>query len=133
MMDLPGWLTGSVVAITNLETRLRVGIWEHERQFQPVRVNLTMSAGGGCIDHRPIVRWIREQWPAAPHTPLLETRLRELTDFVFASDPGIVWLDVALSKPQACPQARGVGLRMALSRAEHALRFSAARAPVHLA
>jgi dihydroneopterin aldolase len=131
MMDLPDWLKGSVVAITNLETRLRVGIWQHEREFQPVRVNLIMSAGGGCIDHRPIVRWIKEEWPAAPHTPLLETRLRELMDVVFASDPGIMWLDAALSKPQACPQARSVGLRMALSRDEHAVWFSPARAPAH--
>lgn len=133
MMDLPHWLKGSVIAITNLETRLRVGIWQHEREYQPVRVSLVMSAGGGCIDYQPIVRWIREEWPAAPHTPLLETRLRELMDFVFASDPAIVWLDVALSKPQACPQARSVGLRMALSRAEHAISFAPARAAGHAA
>jgi len=76
--------------------------------------------------YRPIVRWVREEWPQAPHTPLLETRLRELMDFVFASDLGVVWLDAALSKPQACPQARGVGVRMALSRSEHALMFATA-------
>jgi len=130
-MEWPDWLNGSVIAITNLETRLRVGIWQHEREFQPVRVNLIMSAGGRCFEHRPIVRWITEEWPAAPHTPLLETRLRELMDFVFACDSGIVWLDVALSKPQACPQARGVGLRMALTRAEHAVSFATAPARGH--
>lgn len=132
-MDPFGGRKGPVIAITNLDTRLRVGIWDHERAFQPVHVNLIMAPdaarlqpGGGGIDYRSVVRWVQEEWPAAPHTPLLETRLRELIDFVFASDLGVVWLDAALSKPQACPQARGVGVRMALSRDEHALMFSAA-------
>ena len=130
-MELFGGRKGPVIAISNLETRLRVGIWDHEREFQPVHVNLIMAPdparlqpGAGGIDYRPIVRWVKEEWPGAPHTPLLETRLRELMDFVFASELGVVWLDVALSKPQACPQARGVGVRMALSRMEHALLFA---------
>jgi dihydroneopterin aldolase len=123
-MEPPGRYKGPLVAITNLETRLRVGIWDHERAFQPVRVNLIMSLGEGCVDYRPVVRWIKEEWPRAPHTPLLETRLRELMDFVFAWAPGIAWLDAALSKPQACPEARGVGVRMALSRSEHALHLA---------
>ncbi len=131
-MDLLGGRQGPVIAISNLDTRLRVGIWDHEREFQPVHVNLVIvpdphrfSPGGGGIDYRPIVRWVTEEWPEAPHTPLLETRLRELIDFVFASDLGVTWLDAALSKPRACPQARGVGVRMALSRNEHAALFPA--------
>ena len=111
------------VDIANLETRLRVGIWEHELEPQPVRVNLSMSyaaAPDGCLDYQPILHWITGQWPREPHTPLLETRLRELMGFVFRFDTRIAWLDVALSKPQACPQARGVGVRLALTRAEHA-------------
>jgi dihydroneopterin aldolase len=129
-MEPFGGRKGPVIAISNLDTRLRVGIWDHEREFQPVHVNLVMAPdanrlqpGGGGIDYRPIVRWVKEEWPNAPHTPLLETRLRELIDFVFASDLGVVWLDAALSKPQACPQARGVGVRMALSRSEHGVLF----------
>lgn len=134
-MEVPEQYKGAVVAITNLDTSLRVGIWDHERVFQPVRVNLVMARGssgllrGGCVDYQPIVRWIKEEWPRTAHTPLLETRLRELMDFVFASAPGVAWLDAALSKPQACPQALGVGVRTALSRIEHAaLLASAGRA-----
>ena len=111
------------VDIANLETRLRVGIWEHELEPQPVRVTLSLSyaaQAGGCIDYQPILRWITGHWPRQPHTPLLETRLRELMTFVFRFDPRIARLDVALSKPQACPEARGVGVRLALTRAEHA-------------
>ena len=135
-MDLFGGRKGPLIAISNLDTRLRVGIWDHEREFQPVHVNLVLAPdaarllpGGGGIEYRPIVRWVQEEWPAAPHTPLLETRLRELIDFVFACDLGVVWLDAALSKPQACPQARGVGVRMALSRGEHAVLFASGGRP----
>jgi hypothetical protein len=52
--------------------------------------------------------------------------LRELIDFVFACDLDVEWLDAALSKPQACPEARGVGVRMALSRGDYAALFGAA-------
>ena len=112
------------VTIDNLETQLRVGIWDHEREHQPVRV--TMSVGPapgvlhalepGCVNCQPIIHWITEEWPRQPHTPLLETRLRELMAFVFAFDARIDWLDAALSKPLACPEAAGVGVRMAISR-----------------
>lgn len=124
-------LTAWTIAISNLETRLRVGIWDHEREHQPVRVTLSMSASarraphapGGCLDYQPIVKWITEEWPRQAHTPLLETRLRELMGFVFRFDARIDTLEAALSKPLACPQARGVGVRMALTRAEHAELF----------
>lgn len=102
---------------------MRVGIWDAERELQPVRVDLSMSPGAGTgrsgPDYRGIRDWIMVQWPQAPHTPLLETRLRELMDFVFAYDTRIGWVDAALVKPQACPEARGVGVRLTLSREEH--------------
>jgi len=112
------------VTIDNLETRLRVGIWDHEREHQPVRVIMSVgSASGvlhaqepGCVCCLPIIHWIAKEWPRQPHTPLLETRLCELMAFVFSFDARIDWLDAALSKPQACPQAAGVGVRMVISR-----------------
>ena len=114
------------VTIDNLETQLRVGIWDHEREHQPVRVTMSLgpAAGAlevresGCVNCQPIMHWITEEWPLHAHTPLLETRLRELMAFVFAFDPRIGWLDAALSKPQACPEAAGVGVRIAMSRRE---------------
>lgn len=109
------------VTIDNLETQLRVGIWDHEREYQPVRVTMSLGPapnareadGVNCL---PIVHWITDEWPHQPHTPLLETRLRELMAFVFAFDARIDWLDAALSKPLACPEAAGVGVRMVISR-----------------
>jgi dihydroneopterin aldolase len=121
------------VTIDNLETRLRVGIWDHEREHQPVRVTVSVGPAPGAlhgqepggVSCQPIMHWIAEEWPHQPHTPLLETRLRELMAFVFAFDPRIGWLDAALSKPLACPQAAGVGVRMALSRRDFTQLFGA--------
>ena len=119
------------VTIDNLETQLRVGIWDHEREHQPVRVTMSLGPadGGpearepGCVNCQPIRHWITNEWPQHAHTPLLETRLRELMAFVFAFDTRIGWLDAALSKPQACPEAAGVGVRLALSRREFSQVF----------
>ena len=119
------------VTIDNLETQLRVGIWDHEREHQPVRVTMSLgpAEGGpearepGCVNCQPIRQWITNEWPQHAHTPLLETRLRELMAFVFAFDARIGWLDAALSKPQACPEAAGVGVRLALSRREFSQVF----------
>lgn len=115
---------GPSVAISNLETRLRVGIWDHERVPQIVSVNLLIAYAAlpcsSCLDYRPILEWITGEWPRQPHTPLLETRLRELMGFVFGFDGRIARLDVSLSKPEAFPQARGVGVRMALTRGQYA-------------
>jgi dihydroneopterin aldolase len=123
--------TPCTVTITNLETRLRVGIWDHEREFQPIRINLSLYANGctdpqvaeDLFDCQSIRKWITEEWPTQSHTPLLETKLRELMEFVFQFDARIEWLDAAMSKPEACPEARGVGIRMAISRCDHAAWF----------
>jgi len=113
------------IAFTGLETRLRVGIWDHEREFQPVRVTLSLRAqlSDGGLDSLAIPRWITDEWPQSPHFPLLETRLRELMQFVFEFDARIEWADIALAKPWACREARGVGVRMALSRDEYDRMF----------
>jgi 7,8-dihydroneopterin aldolase/epimerase/oxygenase len=126
------------IEIADIDTQLRVGIWEHELAPQPIRVNLTVRAIAcalpqsieACVNYEPICRWIIDDWPQEPHTQLLETRLRELMSFVFAIDDRIEWIDAAISKPQAIRGVRGVGLRMALSRDdfEAAFRYPATSA-----
>jgi dihydroneopterin aldolase len=106
---------------------LRVGIWDHEREFQPIRINLNCSFGADAViastgrlpDHQPIVAWITDEWPKTPHTPLLETRLCELMQFVFRFDPRIECIDVAMSKPEAFSEADGVGVRMTIARRDY--------------
>jgi dihydroneopterin aldolase len=119
------------IQIDEIETALRVGIWDHEREPQPIRISMTMRAMaaiiplsiGDCLNYEPICRWIVDTWPAQPHTQLLETKLHELMDFVFDFDSRIEWVDIAISKPAAMAAARGVGIRMALARGEFEAAF----------
>jgi FolB domain-containing protein len=120
------------IEIADIDTELRVGIWEHERGLQPIRISISMRALAAvipqsiddCMNYEPICRWIVDTWPAQPHTPLLETKLRELLDFVFAHDARIEWVDIAISKPNAIAAARGVGLRMAIDRGDYEAAFN---------
>lgn len=119
------------IEIADIETKLCVGIWEHERAFQPIRINITIRAIAplfpisieDCVNYQPICEWITDDWPRQPHTPLLETKLRELICFVFDFDARIEWIDVAIHKPKAFSAVHGVGLRMALSRDDYADAF----------
>jgi dihydroneopterin aldolase len=83
-----------------------------------------------CLNYEPICRWIVETWPAQPHTELLETKLRELMDFVFNYDARIERVELAIAKPQAIAAARGVGLRMALERGEYEAAFNYQNLPL---
>jgi 7,8-dihydroneopterin aldolase/epimerase/oxygenase len=119
------------IEISNLATKLRVGIWDHEREFQPICIDLSIRAITSafpqsiedCLDYQPICHWITDEWPKQAHTPLLETKLCELMHFVFAFDARIEWIDAAISKPNAIAEARGVGVRMAIARGDHELTF----------
>lgn len=115
------------IEIINLKTKLRVGIWEHEREFQPIHINLSIRAIApaspesieDCLNYQPICSWMVNDWPQQQHTALLETKLRELMCFIFNFDSRIEWADIAISKTQAIQEAHSVGVRMALSRCEY--------------
>lgn len=125
------------VRVQDLETSLRVGIHPHEHEAQPVLVNFTFSGLAEsipnqlsqCFDYGPICDWITRQWPASAHTPLLETRINELFDHVFASDRRILEVWVGVYKPGACPQARLVGLEREMTRRQHGEQHHARRGP----
>ena len=111
------------VRVQSLRTRLRVGIYEHERESQPVLVSLCISGLAEtfpstlaqCFDYEPICRWVLDEWPLSAHTPLLETRLNELVNHVF-SDKRITDVWVGLYKTQPLPQAQFVGLERDITR-----------------
>lgn len=112
------------VRVQSLQTRLRVGIYEHEREPQPVLVCLRISGLAEtspttlaqCFDYEPICRWILDEWPLSAHTPLLETRLNELVDRVFGADKRIMDVWIGLYKTQNIPQAQYVGLERDITR-----------------
>lgn len=112
------------VCVQSLQTRLRVGVYEHERQPQPIVVSLRISGLAEtspttlaqCFDYEPICRWVLDDWPRSEHVLLLETRLNELADRVFAADRRIMDVWVGLYKTQAVPEARLVGLEREITR-----------------
>ena len=115
------------IEINDLATQLRVGILDSERDFQPIRVRVSIRALtpafpqsiDDCLDYQPICRWIVDEWPKQPHTPLLETKVLELVRFVLACDARVEWVDVTLSKAGAVAGAGSVEITMARSRQEH--------------
>ena len=132
-MNLSTW----TIEISDLETQSRLGIWPHELQPQPVRVSMTLRAIAAafpttieeCLDYEPLCKWICGAWSDQAHTPLLETRVRELTDFIFLYDSRIEWAAVKIVKVKAVPQAAAVGISVAMSRLEHQASFGKPPAP----
>lgn len=116
------------VEIKDVQTRLRVGIWEHERDYQPIIINLTLRGTApifpetieDCLNYEPICRWLIDELPLKPYTQLLETKLAEVMRFVFDFDARITWVDAAISKPCAIDKVGGVGVRRSVSRADFA-------------
>lgn len=109
--------------VESLQTSLRVGIYPHELEAQPILVSLRISglaqtcpsALTQCFDYEPICRWMLEEWPLSEHTPLLETRLNEVLSRAFA-DERVTDVWVGLYKTQAIPMARFVGLERDVTR-----------------
>lgn len=115
------------IRVEELRTSLRVGIYEHELEPQPILLSLRISGLAEtsprtlaeCFDYEPICRWALDEWPLTPHTPLLETRFNELIERVFNADKRIreVWL--GLYKTQAIPNTEFVGLERELTRRQY--------------
>lgn len=115
------------VKIERLETRLAVGIYDDEREPQPVWVSVTLSGLapavpshlGDCLDYEPLCRWLASEWPRSPHVPLLETRVNEVFDFAFALDARVQEVSVGLYKQRVSRYATAVGIERSASRGEH--------------
>ena len=115
------------IEVEDILIQSRVGIWDHERELQPLKISLSLrgiapaipASIEECLDYQPICRWITEVWPTQAHTPLLETKMRELMSFIFNYDARIEWVNVAIAKTRAFENVRSVGIRMALSREDY--------------
>ncbi|TAM08412.1 MAG: hypothetical protein EPN70_00300 [Paraburkholderia sp.] len=123
------------VRIERLETKLAVGIYDNEREPQPVWVSVTLTglapavpAGlHDCIDYEPLCHWLATEWPRSPHTPLLETRVNEVFDFAFALNPRVQEVSVGLYKQRVSRYATAIGLERSTSRAAHVRTMPALR------
>lgn len=96
-------MTPWTIEIKALATQLRFGAFD--ARPQPVSVDIAIGALTpawpqmieDCMNYQPVCRWLLEDWPGRPYTPRLETRLRELLQFIFDFDQRITWADVSLS------------------------------------
>ena len=119
------------IEIAGLETRSRVGIWSHEQAPQALRIDLSMRTTSAtfprgiedCADYERVCRWLLDEWPRQPHTPLLETRMRELMDFVFSYDARVEWASATILKTAAIAHVHAVGVRATLSRTDYCATF----------
>lgn len=105
---------------------LAVGVYPYELAPQPVVVSLEIAGQAvahpdtlsDCLDYEPLCRWLHYDWPKSPHVPLLETRINQVFDFVFKSDPRVTSVRVGLYKKRMALGAHAVGVERRLSRAE---------------
>jgi len=126
---------GWTVRIDRMEIALAVGIYDDELAPQKVWVSLAASGHtsaapqhiGQCIDYEPLCRWLTEDWPRSPHTPLLETRINELLARVFTLDARVSQVWAGLYKERMSRQSLAVGIERQMTRAE----FVASLAPSH--
>lgn len=94
------------VRVERLEIQLPVGIHADEVEPQPAWASLTAtgmapaSPGslGQCFDCEPLCRWLSDEWPRTPHTPLLEARINQLLAFLFGLDARVQTVWVGLYK-----------------------------------
>ncbi len=116
------------VRIERMEIALAVGIYADELAPQKVWVSLAATGRadaapqhiGQCIDYEPLCRWLAEEWPNSPHTPLLETRLNELLAQVFTLDSRVTQVWAGLYKERMSRQSLAVGIERQMTRAEFA-------------
>ena len=113
------------IRIHKLKTTSKVGIWEHEKNAQPILISIQIQGIASafpsdiseCIDYEPICSWLTKDFPNLPHTSLLETRLFEILKYIFDSDNRIDSVNVNLSKTSAFPNVQSVGISKDLDRA----------------
>lgn len=112
------------VKIERFETSLAVGIYDDEREPQPIWVSVTLTGLApavpdglaDCLDYEPLCRWLATEWPCSPHVPLLETRVNQVFDFAFVLDPRVQEVSVGLYKQRVSRFATSVGIERTASR-----------------
>lgn len=110
--------------VERMPIELAVGIYPHEQLPQPLLVTLEVEGTSdadpcdleGCLDYEPLCLWLQQTWPQSPHVPLLETRVNEVFDFLFSSDPRIKAAKVGLYKERMSLGAKVVGIERRTTR-----------------
>lgn len=124
-MDLPPLHSGSHIRVVlrDIQTEAHVGLhpWERHPErptrlivnvemFAPLLRPLSTETADSILDYDPI-RAALKDWPARPHTPLLETLLHELVELCFRN-PRVSACRVSIMKPDIFNEAAGAGVEV---------------------
>lgn len=118
--------TAWTIKIERMEIHLPVGVHGDEVEPQPVWVSLSATGMASasprsleqCFDYEPLCHWMSCEWPRTPHTPLLETRINQLLEFVFGLHTGVQAVWAGLYKQRMSRHAVAVGLERQATRLE---------------
>ena len=115
------------IYINSLEVVMRVGCAPHEREPQRIWLNVTIEGQypvqpevlEDCINYDLVYKFVTGTWPGLPHTILLETRMVELLEFIFASDAKVDYAKVAMLKPDIFKEVATIGLEAEWTREDY--------------
>lgn len=106
------------VHVTNLQTTIRVGIHEHEKEKQRIIVNAIVEGEypakpqviEDCFNYEYIHNLVVDEWPKKEHKLLLENCVVELLEHIFRSDERVDYASVRVCKPDISSHAEAVGV-----------------------
>ncbi len=106
------------VVLERIEVLVACGLhaWERHperpnRLWVDVEMFAAWSAGGdGYVDYDRVRRHVLG-WQGQPHVDLLETLLKDLTDFIFL-DEAVQACRVRIAKPDIFPETRAAGVEL---------------------
>lgn len=106
------------IFVKDLETRVKIGIHQHEREAQRLLVNAeiegiysAMPKGiEDCFNYDHIHNLVIGQWPSRPHVELLETLVIDLLKHIYTMDQRVDYAKVSISKPDIFKEAQGAGV-----------------------
>lgn len=114
------------IIISQLETRVRIGIHAHESEPQRLWVDAAIyghypahpSSIEQCIDYDVFHNLVTVEWPKRPQIALIETLVMELFAFIFLQAANVSHATIGIYKPDIFREAEKVGVRLSLTRAE---------------
>lgn len=116
------------VFIRSLETSLRIGIHQHEREAQRLLVNAEIEGVyaiqpqgiGDCFNYDHLYKLVVHDWPKREHVELLETLVIDLLCHIFSVDERVERVTVSIAKPDIFAEAESVGVETVWTRGDYA-------------
>ena len=106
------------VFLKNIETTVKIGIFENEKKAQRLQVNVAVEGEYPCFstnlkdyyNYDLIKRYVTEEWPKRPHVLLLENLVVDLLDFIFSSNDSVEYANVSIGKLDIYKQVEVAGV-----------------------